>query len=272
MKFCRTLSIREQLLMWLFAAVALATHLQAGKVALQWGQSPDPGVVGYRLRVVQTGTGATTIVEAGNTNAATVDNLLEGQNYSIAVTAYTGSGIESDPSNLVNYMVPVIFSGPTFALQFTNFTHATAQYSPHGTMTPVGEAYPEGTVVTLSATPDSGYLCTAWMVNGLPQSNPTTVTMNQNTSVRPVIKKKNGGGGSTAADPSQTTVRVTALSGGAMTISVGPEMGAWILESTANFRDWTQTATGLTSDQISIPAGRQNSYFRLRQAQLSAFP
>lgn len=259
--------------MWLFATVAVATHLQAGKVSLQWGQSPDPGVAGYRLHVVQTATGAASVIDAGNTNVATVDNLLDGQNYSIAVTAYTGAGIESDPSNLVNYTIPIIFTGPTWALQFTNFTHATAQYSPHGTMTSVGEAYPAGTVVTLSATPDSGYMCTAWMVNGVPQSNPTTFTMNQNTLVRPVIKKKSGGGsGTTAADPSQTRVRVVAASSGSMTISVGPEMGAWILEATSNFKDWTQIATGLTSDQVSAAATQQNSYFRVRQAQLSAFP
>ena len=200
-----------------------------------------------------------------------MDNLLEGQNYSIAVTAYTGAGIESDPSNLVNYTIPTILTGPTFALQFTNFTHATAQYSPHGTMTSVGEAYPAGTTVTLSATADSGYVCSAWMVNGIVQSNPTTVTMNQNTSVRPVIKKRNGGA-NTAADPSQTAVHVVTSSGGSMTISIGPEMGAWILESTSNFRDWTQIATGLTSDQVSTPTVQQNSYFRVRQAQLSAFP
>jgi hypothetical protein len=255
---------------WLLAAVAFATHLQAGKVSLQWIKSADPGVTGYRLRVLQNSSGSASIVDAGNTNIAIVDNLLEGQTYTISVTAYTGGGIESDPSNFIYYTV-AFSSGPTFALQFTNFTHATAQYSPHGTMTSVGEAFPAGTVVTLTATPDTGYVCSAWMVNGLVQPNPTTITMNQNTSVRPAIKKRNGSA-NTAADPSQTAVRVTASSGGTMTISIGPEMGAWLLEATPNFRDWTQIATGLTSDQVSAPTTQENSYFRLRQAQLSSFP
>src|SRR4051812_1193815 len=165
---------------WLLAAVALATHLQAGKVSLQWVKSADPGVTGYRLRVLQNSTGSASIVDAGNTNIAIVDNLLEGQTYTLSVTAYTSLGIESDPSNFVNYTIPT-FSGPTYALQIGKFTHGTAQYSPHGAMTSSGEAFPEGTVVTLTAMPASGYICNAWLINGLSKANPTSITMNQNT-------------------------------------------------------------------------------------------
>src|SRR6476659_6728319 len=99
-------------MVWAVAAISLCVPVDAGKVSLLWNKSSDPGVSGYRVRVVQTATGTATYVDVGSTNATVIDSLLEGQSYKIAVMAYTGTGLESDPSAIVNYSVPA-FSGPT---------------------------------------------------------------------------------------------------------------------------------------------------------------
>jgi hypothetical protein len=257
-------------MVWAVAAVSLCAPIEAGKVSLQWGKSADPNVTGYRVRVVNSTSDAATFVDVGNTNAAVVDSLFEGQSYKIAVMAYTRNGIESDPSAVVNYTVPA-FSGPTYALKFGNFTHGTAQYSPHGTMTSKGDAFPAGTVVTLTAIPASGYVCSGWTVNStVVSSNPAFVSMTQNAVVTPVIKKRNGGGGATPADPTQMSIQWV-NSGGNLFLVVGAEMGAWILEGTMDFKEWSQVATGLTSQQVPAPLTHSYSYYRVRQAQLAAF-
>jgi hypothetical protein len=257
-------------MVWAVAAISLCAPVDAGKVSLLWNRSSDPNVTGYRVQVIQTSNAAATFVDVGNTNAAVIDSLMEGQAYKLAVMAYTGAGIESDPSALVNYTVPA-FSGPTYVLRFGKFSRATATYSPHGTMTATGDAFPAGTVVTLTASPATGYVCQGWMVNStLVPSNPAFVSMNQNALVTPVIKKRNSGGGPTPADPTQMSLQFV-NSGDNLTFLVGGEMGAWILEGTMDFKEWSQIATGLTSQEVVAPLNRTYSYFRVRQAELAAF-
>ena len=55
----------------------------------------------------------------------------------------------------------------------------------HGTISPTSETYNEGTVVTLTATPDTGYRVASWSGTNTDSSkaNTNTVTMNSNRSV-----------------------------------------------------------------------------------------
>jgi hypothetical protein len=267
--FCRTLSIKQQVTVWAVAAISLCAPIEAGKVSLQWGKSADPNVTGYRVRIVEATAGSSTFVDVGNTNVTVVDGLFEGLTYKLAVMAYTRNGIESDPSAVVNYTVPAL-SGPNYALQFGKFTHGTAQYSPHGTMGAKGEMFPAGTVVTLTAMPATGYVCSGWTINStVVPNNPAFVSMTQNAVVTPVIKKR-GQGNPTPADPTQMPIQWVS-SGGNLFLSVGGEMGAWILEGTMDFKEWSQVATGLTSQQVPAPLTHAYSYYRVRQAQLAAF-
>lgn len=235
-------------------------------MSVQWGQSTDPKVTGYRLRVTQNSTGATSVIEVGNTTSAAVDNLLDGQTYNVAVVAYNVDGIESDPSNFVSYTVPV--TGPTYALQFGKFSHATVQYSPHGTMTSSGEAYPAGTMVSVNAMAGNGFMCTGWTINSVfYPGNPKMIAINADTLVAPVIAKTNGT--IAPADPSLAALQISTTPT-ATTIAIGGEFGAWILEGTSNFLSWTQLATGLTSDQVTVPTQAGNQFYRVRSAQLTA--
>ncbi|HUS33763.1 MAG TPA: fibronectin type III domain-containing protein [Verrucomicrobiae bacterium] len=248
-------------------------NARAAKVTLQWDASPDPSVVGYRVYVQQIGSVNASVIETGNTTVAMVDNLIEGKTYSIYMTAYDATRLESNPSNGITYSVPAIPAPVTsgFALQFGGFNHATAQYSPRGTMSAKGEVYPEGTRVTLSATADAGYACTGWTINGVVVAgNPGVVTMNQNTVVAPVLKKQ--GGGSRAEPPPTVISLKIGATADKPTISVGGELGAWVLEgSNALSGGWSQVAQGLTSEQVTITPSVPYAFYRVRSVTLAAF-
>lgn len=114
----------------------LATvSLYAVVVTLTWCPSPDTNVTGYAIYY---GTGNvtnwspdvylwdtnnpcdftlisrgsnwlgnyTTRINVGNTNVATVTNLVTGVSYYFVATAYDASGLESLPSNEVSYTAP----------------------------------------------------------------------------------------------------------------------------------------------------------------------
>jgi hypothetical protein len=258
----------------LIVLAVFGLRADAARISLQWDASPDPSVIGYRVYVQQVGSVSASVIETGNTTVATVDNLIEGKTYSIYMTAYDATRRESDPSNGIMYSVPAI-SAPVpsgFALQFGGFTHATAQYSPRGTMSTKGEIYVAGTRVTLSATAEAGYACTGWSVNGVViAGNPGMVTMNQNTLVAPVLKKQ-GGGTATEPPPTSISVEIGAFVAGKATISVGGELGAWVLEgSNALTGGWSQVAQGLTSEQVTITPSAAYGFYRVRSATLAAF-
>src|ERR1041385_3683491 len=176
-------------MMWGVAAAAISAQVDAGKISLQWGKSSDPGVTGYRVRLSQVSSGATTVVDVGSTNSFVFNTAVDGQNYNIAVVAYNRDGVESDPS-LISYLVP--FTGPTFSLQIGKFSHGAVTYSPHGALTSSGDVYAAGTVVNLSAAAVSGFMCTGWTINSVfYPGNPVTVSMNQNTVATPMMAKSN---------------------------------------------------------------------------------
>src|SRR5262245_25856730 len=91
-------------------------NVEAAKLTLQWGPSPDSSVVGYRVYVKQLPFGKTNVVEASGVSAE-MGNLRDGAIYSIFITAYNEAGLESDPSDQVTYAVPI----DGFSLRFDGF-------------------------------------------------------------------------------------------------------------------------------------------------------
>ena len=87
----------------------LAFHLAAlagQSVSLAWDSSPDTNVTGY---VVYSGNASGTYssrVDVGTNTSTTVASLAEGSTYYFVVTAYNADGIESGPSNEVDFIVP----------------------------------------------------------------------------------------------------------------------------------------------------------------------
>lgn len=265
MNFYKTLQTKWLVTLAMMAG-ALRLQSQAAKVTLQWDASPDTAVVGYR---VYTANANTTVLDVSNTTSATIDNLVEGSTYLIYLTAYDVTGVESDPSNQVVYTVPAASVGKPFALQFDGFVHGLANYSPHGSMSDLGEMYPAVARVTLTATAEMGYTCTGWTINSVFVSgNPGSVTMNQHTLVKPVITKLSG---VPVADqpPTQISMRIARVAG-KPTISIGGELGAWTLEGSSSLSNWSPIASGLTSDQVSLSMNTSNAFYRLRSNPLPA--
>jgi hypothetical protein len=79
----------------------------AASVTLGWDASTDPSVSGYRVYYGGASGAYTNTVSVGNTTTGTVPGLLEGRTYYFAATATNSSGLESDFSTEISYLVPV---------------------------------------------------------------------------------------------------------------------------------------------------------------------
>jgi hypothetical protein len=84
-----------------------SASVNGATATLQWRASADPAIAGYRVHSTPVSGSATTVLDAGNATSMAIASLVEGQSYSFFVTAYTTGGIESDPSSLVTFTVPV---------------------------------------------------------------------------------------------------------------------------------------------------------------------
>lgn len=91
----------------LFLALAIAPAANAVQsLALAWNVSSAAGVVGYHIYYGSNGTNFQYKVDAGANTNYILSGLLEGQTNSIVVTAYNAQGVESQPSNLITFIVP----------------------------------------------------------------------------------------------------------------------------------------------------------------------
>lgn len=79
---------------------------QAVNLTLAWDLSTDPTAAGYNVYYGAAPRVYTNMVSAGNTNYATVSNLLSGTTYYFAATTYNLAGLESDYSAEVSFLQP----------------------------------------------------------------------------------------------------------------------------------------------------------------------
>lgn len=90
----------------------------ADNVTLAWDANSETNVIGYRLHYGPTsGQYTNSITINSPLTSATVYNLTGGSEYFFAVTAFNESGLESDPSNEVSYLVPQ--AAPTLTIERT---------------------------------------------------------------------------------------------------------------------------------------------------------
>lgn len=92
---------------------AILNAQSAQQVELMWIPSSDESVTGYFVYCTDATTHGSSRFDAGNTNACLVVNLLEGRTYQFYVTAYNESGLESEPSNAIEFSVPLPPIAPT---------------------------------------------------------------------------------------------------------------------------------------------------------------
>lgn len=84
-----------------------------GIATLSWGApttntdgSMLTDLAGYRIHYGVTRDNLSTIIEVGNSTSYQINNLIAGDTYYFAVTAYTTTGVESAYSNEVSKRIP----------------------------------------------------------------------------------------------------------------------------------------------------------------------
>lgn len=85
---------------------ALSPARSEQDVTVAWDPSTTPGVEGYILHYGTNSGVYFDFVMAGPSTMATAPGLLEGITYYFAATAFTATGLESDPSDELSYTIP----------------------------------------------------------------------------------------------------------------------------------------------------------------------
>ena len=124
----------------------------------------------------------------------------------------------------------------------TQYTLSTSIASGSGSISPASGTYNSGTVVTLTATPSSGYQFSSWSGTNNTSINPTTVTMNSNKSVSVNF---------TQIPPTQYSLSTSVASGSG---SISPASGTYNSGTVV-----TLTATPSSGYQFSSWSGTNNT-------------
>ena len=158
------------------------TNSLAGQANLAW-DPPDisTDVTGYMMHYGTASGAYSQAVDVGNTTSYTVSNLIDGQTYYFAVTAYNAVGYESVYSNEVSIAIAPL----QYLLMISN--PGPGQGTVSGPGISCGDtclaAYNAGTVVSLSALAAPGSIFGGWSGGGCSGTGLCTVTMNANITI-----------------------------------------------------------------------------------------
>ncbi len=153
-------------------------------------------VTQFTLTTNVTGSGSVSLDPVGGTyDSASVVTLtaipLSGWQFSHWTGDLSGSINPSQITMNSNKIVTAVFTESTVT-QFTLTTNVTG--SGNVELDPVGGTYDSATVVTLTATPLSGWQFDGWSGDLSGTTNPTQITMNANKSVTATFSEQSGGG------------------------------------------------------------------------------
>jgi hypothetical protein len=101
---CWMTFLKSMALIWTITCAQAA--LEIGSVTLAWDPNTESDVSGYRIYYNSPAHTYTQVLDVGNVTTATVIGLVVGEVYSFHATCYNLAGLESDPSNSVEYLVP----------------------------------------------------------------------------------------------------------------------------------------------------------------------
>ena len=90
----------------LTAAFALATTSHAASETFVWLPNSEPDAAGYRIYYGSPPGEYSQIADVGNVTRATIDGLTPGATYRFYATCYNTAGLESDPSDTVELVIP----------------------------------------------------------------------------------------------------------------------------------------------------------------------
>jgi hypothetical protein len=89
-------------------AKAAVGTMSAAPVNLAWDASSDAAVTGYALYSRLTSSSVTNRLDLGTARTATLSSLVASSGYLLFVVAYDAAGLESAPSNLLQYSPPAL--------------------------------------------------------------------------------------------------------------------------------------------------------------------
>jgi uncharacterized repeat protein (TIGR02543 family) len=137
--------------------------------------------------------------------------------------------------------------------QYTLTTSVSPQGAGTVSLNPAGGVYTAGTQVTLTATPNSGYVFSSWSGDLSGTTNPATITMDSNKTVTAVF---------TQQQQQQYTLTTNVSPQGAGTVSLNPAGGSYTagtqvtLTATPNsgyvFSNWAGDLSGTTNPATII--------------------
>lgn len=131
--------IKFKLLGWcsaLFIILCQASTWGASSVTLAWDAVTDANLAGYKVYYgTSSGSYSSNVSVSKTSTTATITGLQAGSRYYCVVKSYNTSGLESGPSNEINYLVPS--STTTTTTGIATFANANAITIPdHGISTP----------------------------------------------------------------------------------------------------------------------------------------
>ena len=160
-------------LAWLLGLSANADQ----NLVLGWNPSSSPEVVGYLVYYGTDGTNFGSEIDVGTNTSVTMPGLQAGTTNAFEVVGYDINGIESPPSNLIEYSVPSLTE---MVIGQTNggseFTLLLGGSTTNGTFAQKlkGKVFEPGKRYALTAAPGKGSVFTGWVSNGVVVSTTPT--------------------------------------------------------------------------------------------------
>jgi Divergent InlB B-repeat domain/Fibronectin type III domain len=146
-------------------------------LVLAWNPSASPEVVGYLVYYGNDGTNLASAVDVGTNTSVTMPGLQAGTTNAFEVVGYDINGVQSPPSNLIEYSVPTVTE---MIISQTNagseFTLLIGGSTTNGTFVQKlkGKVFEPGKRYTLTAAPGKGAVFTGWVSNGMVVSTTAT--------------------------------------------------------------------------------------------------
>ena len=109
-KKLNSLTILAVLLLFSVFCILSSGLAHAASVTLAWDASQEEDIAGYRVYYGTTSGHYTNMTDAGMNTSGTISNLVPGQTYYFAATAYDTAGSESGFSQEIPYTVPFVDS------------------------------------------------------------------------------------------------------------------------------------------------------------------
>ena len=196
----------------------------------------------HTLTVNTTGNGSVSLSPAGGT-------YNEGTTVTLTATPDAGwefAGWSGDLTGTNNPATITMDADKTVTATFTRIQHTlTVNHTGNGSvnLSPAGGIYNEGTVVTLTATPDAGWEFAGWSGDLTGTNNPATITMDADktvtatfTRIQHTLTVNTTGNGSVSLSPAGGTYN----EGTTVTLTATPDAG-W------EFSGWSGDLTGTTN-------------------------